>query len=255
MIENLSYINPENGLLYCKVCEMPKEIKRIESGVVKTYPLKCTCEMNELRHREKFEKLKQIAFDDLSLTKNTFAHDDGSNQNTEKAQIYVENWYEMFNKNIGLMLFGDVGTGKSFIAACIANALIEKNVSVRMTNFSNILTTLSDFNEKDRSKYLDELVSYDLLIIDDFGIERDTEYAVEQVYTVINKRYLTKKPLIITTNISYNAIVDKDVPMKYKRIYDRINEMCQPVLFKGKNYRDDIANEKRRKMKELLGGK
>ncbi len=53
----------------------------------------------------------------------------------DKAHAYVENWKEAYKSNIGLLLFGDVGTGKSFFAGCIANALLDQDVPVLMTNF------------------------------------------------------------------------------------------------------------------------
>ena len=49
----------------------------------------------------------------------------------DKAHAYVENWKEAYKSNIGLLLFGDVGTGKSFLAGCIANALLDQDVPVR----------------------------------------------------------------------------------------------------------------------------
>ena len=47
---------------------------------------------------------------------------------------YVEQWQTMRAENLGLLLWGGVGTGKSFLAGCIANALMEQEVPVRMTN-------------------------------------------------------------------------------------------------------------------------
>ena len=117
------------------------------------------------------------------------------------AHRYVDKWAEVRTKNIGLLLWGGVGTGKSFFAGCIANALMEQEVSVRMTNFSSILNDLSN-SFSGRNDMVDRLCSYPLLIIDDFGIERGTEYALEQVYNIIDARYRSKKPLIVTTNLT-----------------------------------------------------
>ena len=70
-----------------------------------------------------------------------------------------------------------------------------------MTDFSRILHTLSDFKQ-DKQLYLDTLNSYDLLVIDDIGAERDTEYANEVVVSVIDSRCKSNKPMIITTNLT-----------------------------------------------------
>ena len=73
----------------------------------------------------------------------TFSNDNGQNPLMDKAHAYVENWKEAYKSNIGLLLFGDVGTGKSFFAGCIANALLDQDVPVLMTNFPTILNRLT----------------------------------------------------------------------------------------------------------------
>ena len=60
------------------------------------------------------------------------------------AHRYVEQWQTMRAENLGLLLWGGVGTGKSFLAGCIANALMEQEVSVRMTNFARIMNELNN---------------------------------------------------------------------------------------------------------------
>ena len=87
--------------------------------------------------------------------------------------------------SIGYLFWGGVGTGKSYLAACIANALMEKEVAVCMTNFATILNDLAASFEG-RNEYISRLCSYPLLILDDFGMERGTEYGLEQVYSVID---------------------------------------------------------------------
>ena len=108
------------------------------------------------------------------------------------------------------------GTGKSFFADCIAN-----------------------------------LDDYSLLIIDDLGVERNTEYAMEQMFTVIDSRYRSKKPLIVTTNLKLEEI--KNPPdLAHARIYDRILERCAPVLFSGKNFREEGARATKAAAKEIV---
>ncbi len=71
-------------------------------------------------------------------------------------------------------------------------------------------------------------------------MERSTEYAMEQMFTVIDSRYRGKKPLIVTTNLKLEEI--KNPPdLAHARIYDRILERCAPVLFSGKNFREEGA--------------
>ena len=69
----------------------------------------------------------------------------------QMGKRYVNNWQQVKAENLGLLFWGDVGTGKSFLAACIANGLLDQGVSVMMTNFTRILNKLSDLQVKERS--------------------------------------------------------------------------------------------------------
>ena len=75
------------------------------------------------RRMERIKRRKAQGLQDRYLYDYTFANDNGQNPLMDKARAYVENWKEAYKSNIGLLLFGDVGTGKSFFAGCIANAL------------------------------------------------------------------------------------------------------------------------------------
>ena len=152
-----------------------------------------------------------------------------------------------------MILWGEVGTGKSYLAGCIANALMEKEVSVCMTNFALILNDLAA-SYKDRNEYIARLCSFPLLILDDFGMERGTEYGLEQVYNVIDSRYRSQKPLIVTTNLTLEELQNPE-DTAHARIYDRLIEMCSPVCITGKNFRKAKAREKMEQLKILLNGK
>jgi len=204
---------------------------------------------------QRMEVLRRDGITDPTYLQHTFDQDDNRNPEvSEVCQRYVENWDEMFKNNIGILFYGSVGSGKSFLACCIANALIEKLVSVSVTNFPRILYKLQGFGfGEERQEFIDKLQRYKLLVIDDLGVERDTSYSAEQVYNVIDTRYRSGMPLIITTNLSMEDL--KNPPsMAHARIYDRVLEMC-PIRLKlvGESRRKTIANERRDKAKKLLG--
>ena len=204
----------------------------------------------EFKRMQRLNMLKSLCFEDHALYSWTFDKDNGKNPIMWVARDYVDKWSDALSGNTGLVLWGDVGTGKTFFAACIANALVEQNVSVKMTNFSTILNDL--FTESDKNKYLNRLNDHSLLIIDDLGIERGTEYALEQVYNVIDTRYKSSKPLIITTNLTLDELkAPTDIP--HKRIYDRVLGMCVPVMFNGVNFRKEEAAAKMEAAKKLFG--
>ena len=96
-----------------------------------------------------------------------------------------------------------------------------------MTNFARILNELNG-NFSGRNEVVDRLCRYPLLIIDDFGMERSTEYALEQLYCIVDSRYRSRKPLIVTTNLTLDEIRHPQ-DTTHARIYDRLLEMCIPI--------------------------
>jgi DNA replication protein DnaC len=119
-----------------------------------------------------------------------------------------------------------------------------------VVNFSRVLNTLQGTFEK--QEYIDGFNNFQLLVIDDLGIERDTAYAKEQVYNIIDSRYRSGLPMIITTNMSMDKIKNpKDI--ENLRIYDRIVERCHPIEVSGINRRRKAVREEYDTMKNLLG--
>ena len=91
-------------------------------------------------------------------------------------------------------------------------------------------------------------------IIDDLGVERSTEYAMEQMFFVIDSRYRSRRPMIITTNLKLSEL--KNPPdLVHARIYDRILERCAPILFDGKNFREENAGATRQTAKDVVNSK
>ena len=89
-------------------------------------------------------------------------------------------------------------------------------------------------------------------MLDDFGIERNTEYALEQIYNVINARYQKQKPTIITTNIDYQDITKEQTDLMMARIYSRIIEMSVPLKIVGEDRRKQKQKQKiQEALKEL----
>ena len=140
--------------------------------------------------------------------------------------------------------------GKAALAGCIANALMEKEIPVHMTNFALILNDLAASFEN-RNEYISRLCRYPLLILDDFGMERGTEYGLEQVFNVIDSRYRSGKPLIVTTNLTLDDLRNPE-DTAHSRIYDRLLSMCVPVRFTGDNFRQETAQRKMESMKKLI---
>ena len=237
-----------DGLIYCSKCHTPRQ-KRIEvSG--KTIEPRCMCACQtedydrreqERKHREFLDmvaKNRSIGLPDPGLRKHTFENDLGYNpKQIRMAKRYVQHWEEMQKNSTGLLLWGDVGTGKSFIAGCIANALLDKGVPVIMTNFARLLNKLTDMYAGDRNAYIDSFKRYPLMIIDDLGVERNSEFAREQVFSVIDSRYRSELPMIVTTNLTLEELQHPE-DLSRSRIYDRILERCLPIRINDQNIRE-----------------
>ena len=258
--ENRSYIDQETGLKYCAKCKTPIEKEIDLFGEIKKVGILCQCKkerqkLEEEKRKEnkrllKIEHLKKEGFSDPILLNWNFKNMDKDSEHEKVAKNYVEKFDEIYENNIGLILTGNVGCGKTYLASAIANALLEKEISVKMTNFSVILNDMTNF-EIDKSKYIDNLNHKKLLIIDDFGMERDTDFAAEHIFNIIDSRYRSGKPLIITTNLNISALTNPET-IKDKRIYSRILEICSHIIFTGENRRIEKMKEKSKLAYEIL---
>ena len=262
--ENTEDYYGEDGLLYCGKCHTLKEAF-FAKGIVlmgkNKHPVEYSCQrtereqqealINQQKHIDLVRRLKTDGFSDSAMLNWTFENDNGRSPQIRHAHRYVEQWQTMRTENIGLLLWGGVGTGKSFLAGCIANALMEQKVPVRMTNFARILNELNS-SFSGRNEAIDKFCHYPLLIIDDFGIERGTEYALEQIYNIVDSRYRNRKPLIVTTNLTLDEIRHPQ-DTAHARIYDRLLEMCVPISCIGVSFRKENAQEKLERLKLLIG--
>lgn len=242
----------------CPVCGEVIEKEVIFFGKRKVVGCICKCEKQKIKQREEgerkflIEEKRVFCFDDPESQNHTFANDDGKNQSvTRIAKKYVEKFTELKFGGKGILFYGSVGTGKSYAAACIANALIDKGYTVKMTNFAKIIKRMQGKFEG-RQEYLDSLNKCELLIIDDLGIERQSEFAQEVVFDVIDSRYKTGLPMIVTTNLLPNDFKAPNNVTK-SRIYDRILEKCFPVEVKGVNRRREKFRDGYAEMKKVLG--
>ena len=257
------YLNEDN-LICCSKCHTPRQ-KRI-NAMGKTMEPRCMCACQtadqekreqKRKHREfldMVERNRSVGLPDPELRKHTFENDLGYNpKQIAIAKQYVQHWEEFLASSTGLLLWGNVGTGKSYIAGCIANALLDKGVPVIMTNFARLLNKLTDMYSGDRNAYIDSFKKYPLMIIDDLGMERDSEFAREQVFSVIDNRYRSQLPMIVTTNLSLEELKDT-TDLSRTRIYGRVMERCLPLRVNEQNIRELNQAAVLARAKQLLGG-
>ena len=248
----------EDGLIHCRKCgEQLETIITIPWAGDKKVRCICSCTIKEKEaareqeRQEDRERNRRICFSGSTMAKKKF----GNSEHTEYINIakkYAEHFEEMREKGKGIIFYGTVGTGKSHLAACIANEVIDKDFTALMTNFATVINILqSSFDG--RQRYIDSLNRFDLLVIDDLGTERQSEYMQEQVFNIIDSRYRSGLPFIITTNLPPEEL-KKTTDIGNGRIYDRILERCHPVAIQGQSYRRQKLKEDYKQMEMLLKG-
>lgn len=255
----------KGGVLVCGKCHTNKEKKIQLAGEYVTVRCICKCESEERERIQKqkdyeeemrrIERLKVASLMDAKLksaTLKTFTQKEDNQKLYTIVKNYVDNFETFYKSNRGLLFWGTVGTGKSYAAACIANELLNRKTPVVMTSFVKVLQVIQD-NTENETEFVNRLCAARLLIIDDLGTERNTDYALEKVYNVIDSRYRTGKPLVLTTNLNLQDMqMTQDI--RYQRIYDRIFEMCHPVMVNGTSWRINQAKERFNETKRLLEG-
>ena len=265
----------KNGILHCGICGGAKErwidfpdIGGEENSTRRTkVRCLCRCEVEANGEKERQEEYRQEMLRISRLKDRSLIEDrlrdvnfDTFVRTTENEKLYgvvrkyVANFDEMCKSSQGIIFYGKVGVGKSYAAACIANELLNRKVPVVMTSFVKILQALTpgEYTESE-DQLIGRLNSAKLLIIDDLGSERNTDFALEKIYNVIDSRYRVKKPLILTTNMDFKDM-QATTDIRYQRIYDRIFEMCYPFRVQGKSWRMGQAAGRFEQMKALLEG-
>lgn len=254
----------DDGLLHCGKCGQPKQM-RLETSLRSTpliVPIMCECEKQAEKEREEREarraakeradRMRSECFKGCpKLLGCTFETDDHQNPLVSRACLRYAETFDL-KDCYGLLFWGDVGTGKSFMSAAIANRVIDLGFSALQTDMGSIVTSRESSFEN-RQKNIDRLMSYDLLLIDDLGAQRSTEYMMEQVYAIIDGRYRASKPMVITTNMDADKIAENRDFGPWSRVLDRILEVCYPLEFKGKSRRRANAFDMRDTMRKRLG--
>lgn len=138
----------------------------------------------------------------------------------------------------GLYLYGDCGVGKTHIAYAIWARCKEKSIAARIYKSTEMLDVIRDFYGKSHYDYSDnelrKLMDYTgVLIIDDIGVEKATEWVAETLTKIIDRRYEERLPTIFTSNLSLDQLAEKIGD----RVPSRIAEMCHVEKLEGDDRR------------------
>lgn len=255
------YIDPGTGLLVCGACGEPKQTRLEILGTVQTVPCDCRCireekewQRAEQAHRDaqyKAARRRTACFeDDVKKAGFTFAADDQRDSKlSRQVRGYVQRFRQYRQEGRGLLLLGPTGTGKTFYACCIANALIDAGHSAVVTNFAKIANDLQ--GTFDKAQVHNRLIRADLLVLDDLAAERDTSFMQEIVFQVVEERSAAQKPMVVTSNLSMQEFFHP-ADMARQRVFSRLKEVCIPLSVTGTDRREDQLRRRAAEDQALL---
>lgn len=244
----------KDGLPYCRKCNTP----RFHTDSVNVIRSECECQRaatqkrleqeKRQKHIEGFynrqklsligERYKNKMFKDATITSS-------NSEIYSRCRNYVENARILYDNNIGLYIYGDNSSGKTFLTSCMCNELMWRGWRCLYTNLAYILDAIYSSNE-----IISRLELYPFVFIDDIGKEfigREynagmAKWAEQKFFEILNARYNAKKPTIFSSNYSIMELYE--VLRLDKGIVDRINEMSTRILkLSGDDFRKDIQKK------------
>lgn len=275
-------LNPPDPVA-CEYCGAPRYTKGINVGLRIIWmpygPEQCTCPEAEAAYKKaeaerlareeaerkaeedrKFkERIRKIIGESgmgerfLRRTFEMFEVTDDNRKAYNMAKRYADNFEKFIPRKDwpepgrnGLFIAGPAGTGKTHIAAAIANQLMNQGTPVICMTMIDLLARIrKTFNRDgaDESSVLTIYKTVPLLIIDDIGKEPPTEWAISTIYNIVNGRYEAYLPTIVTTNYDSKMLVSRMTPkttddkVTAEATIDRLVEMCQVCVMDGKSWR------------------
>jgi DNA replication protein DnaC len=166
---------------------------------------------------------------DVSLE---IARNDGVNPVVLKVVgDFIEEIEPRLDKGQGLWLAGGVGAGKTALAMLVSKTAIEAGRTVAIYSLPKLLARIRATYEKDLAgdsytQFFDRLISVDLLHVDDLGVEKRSDWVLEQLYAVVNERYEMERSMVVTTNLEQPALEEQIG----ERTVSRLIEICGPPL-------------------------
>ena len=235
----------EDGLWHCGKCGTAKQFRLPERfmkmGMPEIVGCCCACQSAKEKRENAKQQLASVIRQNkeiANIPEHYLSADMAMVESPEAKRIGM-NYIKSFEKlgRIGLLLYGDVGTGKTFLAACIANALLNQGVSVKWLTTMQIVERSCFYSESEYAEYTRSITAPDLLIIDDLGTEMVNAFVSSQLFLLINERLMRRKSTVISTNLTPENFLNT----YSERIFSRISSSYQILKLFG----DDIRLRKK----------
>jgi DNA replication protein DnaC len=264
-LQNSADTYEQDGLLYCAKCNTPLQAwvkgppDKTGDRKLVLMPVRCDCIKERARLEEAKARQSEFERNMIEFRRTIGMVDCDATfdlDNSERGKIstlcrkYVRKWEYMRNNNLGILFYGSKGTGKTFYAQCIVNALADKGVMTGFAKTSELILKMQETDDK--SELLYAVRAFSLLVIDDLGTQRETSFGYETLYNLIDARYEAKKPTIVTTNLDLTDM--KNEPDIYRsRIYDRVIQMCPIAIeMSGDSIRLQDAEARKQQARDFM---
>lgn len=228
-----------DGYRCCPVCGKRKEAEAVDDPSIpmifqpRGRGIMCDCQKAKEAEREaaverqrlenRKDELRRHGIPTEKYRGYTFANDKGWNpEEMQYCRYYVDHWQKEKERGNGILFYGTTGSGKSFAAGCIANAIIEE---YQEAAFVTSFPTLLHMDFQTRTAAITDVINSPLVVLDDLGAEGDDERARKEVYYAVDCRAVAGLPTIFTTNHSLSEI-ENPSDVRNARIFDRVLGMC-----------------------------
>lgn len=236
----------KDGVLCCGHCHTTKESVHYLQGrqrlATKVWCL-CMCQAKEAYNRIRREKETKLQAEEYrraalpipAMRRWTFDRDNGTNPEVHaRARQYVQQFDQLKEKGIGLLLLGSDGCGKTYLAAQIVNALCDRGYRCRFTGFTEIVSEIGANREK-RREYIRRLCKQDLIVLDGFGVElaSATPTMDSILLELADALYKTCTPVIVTSALRFDMLLQKAVNTSQSTAVCNLLERCCCLTLKG----------------------
>ena len=251
----------KNGLKHCGKCNEPLQtiINHPFTGEDRIVNCICKCKVDEMKKEEEerrncerqreIEKLQRNSllgdrYKNTSFDNTITGENDMFDQAYKRCKNYCEVSSKVLENGYGIYIYGNSGTGKTHLTACMVNELIKQHRPTLFTNFfeiSQIIRGTFNSSKNNEIDMIEKISNIDFLFIDDLGTEKVTKngednWLQEKIFEILNKRYNNKKPTVFTSNYSLEELINARGLME--KTVDRILEMSSLILkIEGESHR------------------